>query len=70
MTDDPILVLLRLRAEMVRLAHAVENLSDLSGISAVRTQAPVIAERMRNAAMAPDAVRASTRDSRRALEGK
>jgi hypothetical protein len=51
--------LMRLRAQMVRLAHEVEGLTDCNRIASVRAMAPPLARRMRDAAMAPSAVEAS-----------
>jgi len=43
--------LLRLRAEMVRIANEVDGLADLASIVNVRTHAPILAEKIRNAVM-------------------
>lgn len=58
---DPVTALVALRAEMVRLAHEVEALTDERGIVDVRKRAPVIANRLRDAAMRRDMVEASKR---------
>jgi hypothetical protein len=51
--------LLHLRAKMARIAHEVDALADLASIVDVRTHAPAVAEKIRNAVMAPDCVSAS-----------
>jgi len=58
---DPIAALVQLRAEMLRIAHEVEALSDLASIRDVRTWAPLVAEKMRRVAMTREMVAASTR---------
>lgn len=58
---DPVTALIALRAEMVRLAHEVEALTDERSIVDVRKVAPVIANRLRDAAMRRDMVEASKR---------
>lgn len=58
---DPVAALLHLRAEMVRMALEVDALADLGSIVAVRAQAPVISDRMRNAAMRREMEEASNR---------
>ena len=59
--DDMIGLLIRLRAEIVRLSHEVKFLGDLSSISRVRTSAPLLANKMRDYAMASDLVAACER---------
>ena len=44
-------ILLRLRAEMARIANEIEGLADLTSIVNVRTHAPTLAEKIRNAIM-------------------
>ena len=43
--------LLRLRAEMARIANEIEGLVDLASIVNVRTHAPALADKIRNAIM-------------------
>ena len=63
MAVDPTTALIRLRAEVVRLAHEVDALADLPSIRDVRRQAPELARRMRDAAMTREMVDASARGS-------
>ena len=58
---DPVTQLVRLRAEMDRIAAEVEGLVDCASIASVRAMAPRLAERMRDAALAPDMVKACKR---------
>ena len=58
---DAITELVRLRADMVRIAHEVEGLADERSISGVRRMAPVIGNMLRDAAMRRSAVEASKR---------
>ena len=51
---DPIALLLRLRAEMVRMAHEVEMMADYRKLDERKPMAERIAQRMRDAAMAND----------------
>jgi hypothetical protein len=60
---DAATALVRLRAEMVRIAHEVEALADLRGIADVRAHAPNIARKMRDAAMTREMEQASKRDA-------
>jgi hypothetical protein len=60
-TTDPVAALVSLRAAMVRLAHDVEGMADSGRIAIVRKGAPVLANRMRDAAMAAGMVEASKR---------
>lgn len=58
---DPVTALVALRAEVVRLAHEVEALTDERSIVNVRKLAPMVASRLRDAAMRPDMQEASKR---------
>ena len=60
-TTDAVTELIRLRADMVRIAHAVDGLADERSISDVRRLAPVVSDMLRNAAMRRSAVEASKR---------
>ena len=59
--SDAITELVRLRADMVRIAHEVEALADERRISDVRKMAPVVAGWMRDAAMRRGVVEACKR---------
>lgn len=60
-TTDPITCLVNLRGEIVRFAHEVDALADNDRMGSVRAKAPLLAERLRQIAMRPEYVRASTR---------
>jgi hypothetical protein len=57
--SSPVNALVRLRAEMVRIANEVDALADLPSIREVRGHAPALGEKIRNVAMAADMVEAS-----------
>lgn len=63
---DAVSVLIRLRAEVVRMAHEVEAVSDCiqgKGAPRARARAAALARRMRNAAMSSEAIAASSRNT-------
>lgn len=60
-TTDAVTALIRLRASIVRLAHEVEGMADSGRIAVVRREAPILANRLRDVAMAPAMIEASKR---------
>ncbi len=58
---DAISELVRLRAEMLRIAHEVDGLADERSIGGVRKMAPIVAGYLRDAAMRRSAVEACKR---------
>jgi hypothetical protein len=68
MSQDTTSLLIRLRAEMVRLAHEVEALAELSSIVSIRTLAPPLANKMRDAAMKRELMEAYLRPTPKALK--
>lgn len=60
-TTDPITALVRLRAEVVRMAHKADELAEGGTTRKGRAAALSLARRMRDAAMASDMVEACKR---------
>jgi hypothetical protein len=68
-TSDPVTALVRLRAQIVRMAHVADELAESGTTRAGRQVALSLATQMRDAAMAADMVEASKKWPVTALEG-